>query len=151
MNPLLLGGIFDIGKRLIDRLIPDPTEKAKAELELFAMHQAGELKELEVSMSAIVMEAKSADPWTSRARPSFLYVMYAMILFSIPMGFLFAFKPEVAADVTTGVKDWLEAIPAEMWALFGTGYLGYVTNRSQDKARMMGQEIKPGLLSKMMG
>ena len=38
-------------------------------------------------MSAIVAEANSSDPWTSRARPSFLYLIYVLLLFAVPMGF----------------------------------------------------------------
>ena len=84
--------LVEIGAKLIDRLIPDKEAAAKAKLELLAMQQQGELKELEVRMSAILAEAQSADPWTSRARPSFLYVVYLLILFAIPMGFLSALK-----------------------------------------------------------
>ena len=124
MNPLLLGGIFDIGKSLIERLIPDPEQKAKAQLELLKMQQDGEFKELETRMSAILAEANSADPWTSRARPAFLYVMYVMILSALPMGFLSAFEPQIAMDVAEGMKMWLAALPGELYALFGAGYLG---------------------------
>ena len=84
-------------------------------------------------MSAILAEANSDDPWTSRARPSFLYVVYLMILASIPMGFLTAFNPEVALAVTNGMKDWLAAIPESMWTLFGAGYLGYTGAREFGK------------------
>ena len=150
MNPLL-GPLMSLGGDLIKRVFPNPEDQAKAQLQLAELEQKGELKHLEVSMSAIVMEAQSKDPWTSRARPAFLYVMYLMILMSIPMGFVFAFFPEVAGAVTTGVKDWLAAIPTEMWALFGTGYLGYVNKRSQDKQTALGQEAKPGLISKLLG
>ncbi len=87
------------------------------------------------------MEAKSADPWTSRARPSFLYVVYTFILAAIPMGFLFAFEPETAEAVTEGVRLWLAAIPGEMWALFGAGYLGYSGMRSYDKRKLI--ELQP--------
>jgi hypothetical protein len=31
-------------------------------------------------MAAVLAEAESPDPWTSRARPSFLYVMYVLLL-----------------------------------------------------------------------
>jgi len=37
---------------------------------------------------------------TSRARPSFLYVMYSMIMISIPFAVLWAFQPAVAARCT---------------------------------------------------
>ena len=45
-------------------------------------------------MQAIVAEAQSTDPWTSRARPSFLYMMYALILWAIPMGLIAAADPK---------------------------------------------------------
>ena len=127
--------IFGVGEKLIDKLIPDPEAKAKAKIELMTLAQNGELKEMETKMSAIITEAQSSDPWTSRARPSFLYVIYVMILTAIPMGFLTAFSPDTALAVTDGMKDWLAAIPESMWALFGAGYLGYAGARSFDKAR----------------
>ena len=129
-------GLLGIGSKLIDKLIPDPEAAAKAKQELAVLHQNGELKELEVSMSAILAEANSEDPWTSRARPSFLYVVYVVILSGIPMGVLFAISPEVAEAVTTGFKHWLAAIPEEMWWLFGAGYLGYTGMRTLDKRKM---------------
>lgn len=46
MNPLLLSGLFDLGKGLVDRLFPDPAAKAAAQLELLKMQQAGDLAEL---------------------------------------------------------------------------------------------------------
>ena len=46
MNPLLLSGLFDLGKGLIDRLFPDPAAKAAAQLELLKMQQAGDLAQL---------------------------------------------------------------------------------------------------------
>ena len=132
MNPLAL---IDIGGKLIDKLIPDPEKKAEAQAKLLTLQQSGDLKELEIAMSAILAEAKSSDPWTSRARPSFLYVVYIIILSAIPMGFLHAFSPETATNVSTGFKSWLDAIPEPMWYLFGSGYLGYAGARSFDKRK----------------
>lgn len=122
-----------VGGKLIDRLFPDPEQKAQAQLELMKLTQDGELKELELSMSAILEEAKSSDPWTSRARPSFLYVVYVMILASIPMGILSAFRPDLAAAVAKGMQAWLSSIPDGLWATFGIGYSGYSLARSWDK------------------
>lgn len=131
MIPLM--GLLSVGEKLIDKFFPDPAEAAAKKLELAALHQKGELKEMEVSMSAIIAEANSKDPWTSRARPSFLYVVYIIILSAIPMGVLYAFSPETAANVLIGFKAWLDAIPEPMWTLFGAGYLGYAGARSFDK------------------
>lgn len=37
-----------------------------------------------------------ADPWVTRARPGFLYVMYALLLGAIPVGLLAAVRPAAA-------------------------------------------------------
>ncbi|MBW2052724.1 MAG: hypothetical protein JRI85_10880 [Deltaproteobacteria bacterium] len=128
MEPI--SAILALGGKLLDRAIPDKTEAAKAKMEMARMAQDGELRELEVGLSAIIAEAKSSDPWTSRARPSFLYVMYVMILGAVPMGVLSAVSPETAKAVAGGVKAWLTAIPNDLWWLFGAGYLGYTGARS---------------------
>ena len=120
---------------IIDKVIPDKAAREKAKLELIQLEGSQELKRLEAQMSAIIAEAQSADPWTSRARPSFLYVMYAIILFAIPMGVLSAFDPEAAANIGAGMTGYLRGLPDELYALFGTGYLGYTAARQWGKAK----------------
>ncbi len=85
----LIGPIASI----IDKIIPDKEAQAKAKLELLTLQGSQEMQMLETQLQAIVAEANSKDPWTSRARPSFLYVMYVLLLASLPMGLLSAFKP----------------------------------------------------------
>jgi Holin of 3TMs, for gene-transfer release len=120
---------------LIDKVIPDPRARDAAKLELLKLQGSQEMETLRTQLSAIVAEAESSDPWTSRARPSFLYVMYIMILWAIPMGLIGAFRPQLAKDVAAGMTAYLSAIPESMWALFGTGYLGYTAARSWGKAK----------------
>jgi len=127
--------IIGASLKIIDKIIPDPKEKAAAHARLLEMQQTGQLKELEISMSAIIAEAQSADKWTSRARPSFLYVMYIFILMAIPIGVLSTFNPSMSLGIATGVHEWLKALPEELYWLFGTGYLGYTGARTFDKAR----------------
>src|SRR3546814_5698330 len=86
-------------------------------------------------MTAIVAEANSADPWTSRARPSFLYVMYALLLWAIPMGLIAAARPDMAKGIADGMNAYLAGIPEPLYALFGTGYLGYTAARAWGKAK----------------
>ena len=132
-----LGSIFDFGSKLVDKLIPDPAQKAAAQLELLRMNQSGELDMMKVQMSAILAEAQSPDPWTSRSRPSFLYVMYALILASIPMGLVSAWRPEISSAIAAGMQAWLAAIPSELWTVFGVGYLGYTGARSFEKSKSL--------------
>ncbi len=132
MSPLILP-ILEIGRSLIEKLVPDPQEKAKLEQSLLQAAQQNDLKELEIRMSTIIAEASSNDPWTSRARPSFMYVIYILLLFAIPMGFVSAFKLELATAIANGFGAWLAAIPDELYALFGAGYLGYAYSRTVEK------------------
>lgn len=127
----LIGPIASI----IDKIIPDKQARAKAKLELLALEGTHEMKQIEARLSAIVAEANSKDPWTSRARPSFLYVMYAMILFALPMGMLAAFSPQAAQDIGSGITTYLRGLPEELYARFGTGYLGYTAARQWGKVK----------------
>lgn len=120
---------------LIDKIIPDQEARARAKLELLSLEGTQELKAIEARLSAIVAEAGSADPWTSRARPSFLYVMYAMILFAVPMGVIAAFTPQTASAIAAGMTGYLRGLPEELYALFGTGYLGYTAARQWGKLK----------------
>lgn len=65
---------------LIDKIIPDPKAREAAKLELLRLEGSQELDRLKTQMAAVLAEAESPDPWTSRARPSFLYVMYVLLL-----------------------------------------------------------------------
>ena len=135
MDPLTISSIFNIGGKLIDKLFPDPTDKAKAQLELVRLQQAGELEEMKTALSAIIAEANSTDPWTSRARPSFLYVVYVLLLWSIPMGLMTVFAPEAADKFTIGFAKWMQALPEPILTLFGVVMTGYVAGRSWEKVK----------------
>mgnify|MGYP000228682363 CR=1 FL=1 len=135
MDPITLSSIFGIGSKIIDKLFPDPAQKAQAQLELLKMQQSGDLDEMKTQLSAIIAEAQSTDPWTSRARPSFLYVVYILLLWSIPMGVLTIFRPEAATAFTAGFKAWMLAIPEPVLTLFGVVMTGYVAGRSWEKVR----------------
>ncbi|MFL6722770.1 MAG: holin family protein [Sphingomicrobium sp.] len=121
--------------KLLDKLIPDPEARDRAKLELIRLQGDQEMASIGQQMQAIVAEAQSADPWTSRARPSFLYVMYAMILWAIPMGLIAALNPSMAIGIGNGMTAYLRGLPEELYALFGTGYLGYTAARTWGKVK----------------
>ena len=121
--------------KLLDKIIPDPQARDRAKLELIKLQGDQELATIGAQMEAIVAEANSTDPWTSRARPSFLYVMYGLILWSIPMGLIAAADPRMAQGIAGGMTAYLRGIPEELYALFGTGYLGYTAARTWGKVK----------------
>lgn len=78
----LLGG-------LLDKLFPDPAAAAEAKYKVMQMAQNGELAQLDadVKMAAGQMEinkveAASADPFTSRARPFIMWVCGFALLYA---------------------------------------------------------------------
>lgn len=117
----LVGSVSDI----IDRFVQTPDEKAKALLELRAL----EVRETEIIVSsasaAVQKEAESPDPWVRRARPTFLYIMYAVLVWN------FMLLPVVQLLTTQPLSPI--TLPDDLYYLFGAGYLGYVGARSWDK------------------
>lgn len=64
MNFLGMGSILDIGSKVIDRVWPDPDQRAKAKLELYKAQQAGEFAEadraLQLAMAQLQINAAEA-------------------------------------------------------------------------------------------
>jgi len=131
----LFDSIVSPVSRIIDKVIPDPEARDRAKLELLKLENSQELELLRASLSPIVAEAASSDPWTSRARPSFLYVIYVMILWALPMGLIGAVSPVTAQAIGRSMAAYLNGIPEPLYALFGTGYLGYSAMRQWGKTR----------------
>jgi hypothetical protein len=129
-------GIIGIGGKLIDKLIPDPDAKAKAQLELLRLQQSGELEELNAQLSVIKAEAQSNDPWTSRARPMFMYTFYfllvALVVVAPVCGIFF---PERMTAFFANVAAGFQAIPEALWWTFSAGYLGYSGARTFEKTK----------------
>jgi hypothetical protein len=114
--------------KLIDRAIPDEAARNAAKLELLRLESENE-------RTVMLTEVQSTDLWISRARPAFLYVMYALLLWAIPMGLIAGARPDMAAAIARGMRAYLESLPEPLYALFGTGYLGYTAARAWGKAK----------------
>jgi hypothetical protein len=142
MTPLLTTlapGLIEAGSRLLDRLIPDPAERERAKLALLQAEGQLALQEMQTTLSAILAEANSTDPWTSRARPTFLYVIYSVILLCVMGAIVGIWWPAEVFQAAENLNRLLSAIPEPLWWLFGAGYLGYTGARSFDKWRAAGK------------
>jgi hypothetical protein len=90
-----LAEILGIGTKLIDKLIPDPEAKAKAQLELAQLAQSGELAKMNADLEAYKTEQNNltdrlkadmaSDSWMSKnIRPITLaYILTAYLLLAI--------------------------------------------------------------------
>ena len=136
MDPLLLSGIFSIGKSLIERFFPDPEKRAEAQLDLLRMQQTGELAVLAASTDLAKMqiqtnieEAKSTSLFIAGWRPfvgwacGFAFV-YAYILLPFLQFVVYTFG-------TTEMTTQLRGLPAlnladmlpVLLGMLGLGYL----------------------------
>jgi len=131
----IIDGVIGPVTGLLDRIIPDPKARDAAKAELLRLDGNQELERMKAQMGAVLAEAQSPDPWTSRARPSFLYVMYALLLWSLPMGLIAAFRPATAQAIAAGMTAYLNGLPEPLYTLFGTGYLGYTVARTWGKTK----------------
>lgn len=129
----IISPLAKLADTVIDNLFETEEEKAAAKVKLMQAEQAGQLQTMQASMSAILAEANSDDPWTSRARPTFLYLMYLIILLCVAGGVLSIWWPADVLTAADGMAALLRAIPTELYTLFGMGYLGYAGARTFDK------------------
>ncbi len=74
MNPMILGPLFEMGKTLLDRFVPDPEAKRQAEAEFLRMAAEGELKQVIAQLEINAREAQHPSVWVAGWRPYFGWV-----------------------------------------------------------------------------
>ena len=123
-----LTAIFDIGNKLIDKLIPDPAAKAAAQQELLKLQQEGRLAELQAdSVEAQELTKRqqadmASDSWLAKnIRP--------MTLIAI-LGGYFTFAGMSAFGIDTN-KSYVELL-GQWGMLIMSFYFGGRTLRSEE-------------------
>ena len=105
-----LASIFEIGNKLIDKLLPDPEAKAKAQAELLKMQQDGRLAELQADnveaqeISKRWQADMASDSWLSKnIRPmTLIYLLTAYLAMAILDGLGF----KIAEAYVTLLGQW---------------------------------------------
>jgi hypothetical protein len=72
-----LTAAFEIGSKVLDRVLPDPAQQAAAKLELLKLQQNGELAQITGQMETNKVEAASSSIFVSGWRPSIGWVCSA--------------------------------------------------------------------------
>jgi hypothetical protein len=62
--------LFEVGSKVLDRVLPDPAQQAAAKLELMKLQQNGELAQITGQMEINKVEAASSSIFVSGWRPS---------------------------------------------------------------------------------
>ena len=138
MSPLLLSGLFDLGKGLIDRLWPDPEKKAAAQLELLKMQQSGDLAQLaaetdlaKLQIQTNIEEAKSTNWWVAGWRPAIGWVCGAGLAYAALVEPFARF----AAKVWFGYNGDFPVIDTDLTMQILMGMLGLGAMRSVEKVK----------------
>lgn len=129
MNPLLLGPLFELGSKLLERWIPDPEKKREAEMELVRMAAEGELKQILAQLEINAREAAHPSVWVAGWRPFFGWVG--------GIGFVYATIVQPLLAWLAVVKGW--PAPPELnldllWVVV-TGMLGIGGLRTFEKSK----------------
>ena len=66
--------LFEVGSKVLDRVLPDPAQQAAAKLELMKLQQNGELAQITGQMEINKVEAASSSLFVSGWRPSIGWV-----------------------------------------------------------------------------
>ena len=134
---IALAGLLDIGSKLIDKLVPDPAAKAKAQLDLAALAQSGELaamanetKLFETDQNNVTDRWKAdmaSDSWLSKnIRPlSLVAIFFAYVVFALMSAFGLAVN-----------EDYVELLGQWGIIIFGA----YFTSRGAEK--IMDMKVK---------
>lgn len=102
---LPLAALMDVGGKLIDKLIPDPEAKARAQAELVKMQQDGELakmtnetKVLEIT-NANTANARDMQKTNKSYMPAFLSIITVVGFFSLLLGSAFNVLTLTGSDI----------------------------------------------------
>jgi len=151
LDQIFGGGLGKLVKEVVGSFKLDPAIKAQLdaevdrnahelrlkELEIQGRIEEAHAREIEAASKNIQAEAQSGDPYVIRSRPTFLYVIYAVLIFNF-----------IAIPLIRMINGSTNAVPldlpTDLYVLFGAGYLGYSSWRSIDKGGFSFGKLKVG-------
>lgn len=132
-----IGSIFDFGSKLLDKILPDPAQKAQAQLELLKLQQAGEFKQLDAQLAEMSaqtdinkVEAGSSNLFIAGWRP------FCGWICGVGLAYQYVLLPLITYGYILytghGLPVPAPSIEDSLWQLLG-GMLGLAGWRSWDK------------------
>lgn len=109
---------LEIGGKLIDRMWPNPEDKAKAQIALLELAQKGELEEMSAKAEIVKTEAASSHWLAANWRPIVMLTFAGLI---------------VARWFGWSAPNLSEAEYLKLWSIVEFGLGGYVVGRSVEK------------------
>jgi hypothetical protein len=129
MNPLILAPLLEVGKSIIDRLFPDPAEKARAEMEMMTLLQTQDLQRVLAQLEVNAKEAANPSIMVSGWRP--------FVGWCCGAGFLWATIGQPVFSWVAVAKGWPAPpqIDTEVLLYVLGGMLGLGSLRSIEKVK----------------
>jgi hypothetical protein len=129
MNPMILGPLFEMGKTLLDRFVPDPDKKREAEMELVRMAADGELKQVIAQLEINAREAAHPSVFVAGWRPFFGWAG--------GVGFVYATIGQPMLAWAAAIHGWPvpPALNLDLLWVVITGMLGIGGLRTFEKSR----------------
>ena len=128
--------LLDVGMKVLDKFIPDPEAKAKAQAELLKMQQEGKLAELQTEQIAMQETSKrweadmSSDSWLSKnIRPMALIAIFTAYFVFTTMS---AFGLNAQESYVNLLGQWGQIV-----------FLAYFGGRTVEKVMEMKNATKP--------
>ena len=141
MGLLALPAILEIGGRLLDKVIPDPEQRARAQLELMRLQQEGAFKEMDADLQLSLaqtkineIEAAQGNIFNSGWRPGAGWVCVVGLAYEFLIRTMLPWLLTVAGVQGVPPLPSLDGVLMEL--LFGM--LGLGTLRTFDKAKRLG-------------
>lgn len=129
MNPLILGSVFQLGKDLIDRFIPDKSEAARVEAEFLRMAAQGELQQVIAQLEINAKEAAHPSVFVAGWRPAFGWAGCAGFVYAVIVQPMLAWWA-----ATKGLPTPPELNMDLLWVVI-TGMLGIGGLRTFEKSK----------------
>ena len=129
MNPLFIAPVLEIGKAILERVFPDPVQKAKAEMEMMVLLQTQDLQKVIGQLEINAKEAASSSIFVAGWRP--------FIGWCCGAGFLWATIGQPVFAWVATARGWPSppAIDTEVLMYVLGGMLGLGTLRSVEKIK----------------
>jgi hypothetical protein len=133
-----LGSLFDFGSKIIERVWPDPAQRAQATLELTKLQQSGELQKLALETDLLKgqlqinqEEAKSTNWFVAGWRPAVGWTCAAGLLYATIIDPMARFIAMTVFHYTGAFPD----IATGILIATLTGMLGIGTMRTVEKVK----------------
>jgi len=129
MNPLIIGPVLEIGKSLLERLFPDPAQKAAAEAQMLVLLQEHDLRKVLAQLEVNAAEAASPHLMVAGWRPAVGWTCAA--------GFLWAAVGQPLFAWFAAAKGWPlpPAVDNDLLLTVLGGMLGLGALRTVEKAK----------------